>query len=49
VISLASDWPKGYFRKGKALAGLKVGMLTNVSVYWCCSVENFVIVCLQMC
>lgn len=24
VISLASDWPKGYFRKGKALAGLKV-------------------------
>lgn len=23
VISLASDWPKGYFRKGKALAGLK--------------------------
>jgi len=24
VISLSSDWPKGYFRKGKALAGLKV-------------------------
>lgn len=23
VISLAPDWPKGYFRKGKALAGLK--------------------------
>lgn len=29
VISLASDWPKGYFRKGKALAGLKVSILTT--------------------
>ena len=27
VISLTSEWPKGYFRKGKALAGLKVGIL----------------------
>jgi len=27
VIHLASDWPKGYFRKGKALAGLKVSCL----------------------
>ena len=24
AISIASDWPKGYFRKGRALAGLKV-------------------------
>jgi len=24
VISLAPDWPKGYFRQGKALSGLKV-------------------------
>ena len=23
-ISLAPDWPKGYFRRGRALAGLKV-------------------------
>lgn len=24
AISIAPDWPKGYFRKGKALVGLKV-------------------------
>ena len=24
AISLAPDWPKGYFRRGRALAGLKV-------------------------
>lgn len=24
AISLAKDWPKGYFRQGRALAGLKV-------------------------
>ena len=24
AISLAPEWPKGYFRKGRALAGLKV-------------------------
>ena len=24
AISLAKEWPKGYFRKGRALAGLKV-------------------------
>lgn len=24
AINIASDWPKGYFRKGRALAGLKV-------------------------
>lgn len=24
AISLAPKWPKGYFRKGRALAGLKV-------------------------
>lgn len=46
VVSLASDWPKGYFRKGKALAGLKVSMhyywplhysksRTVLFVYWC--------------
>ena len=26
TISLAPVWPKGYFRKGRALAGLKVGL-----------------------
>ena len=25
AISLKADWPKGYYRKGRALAGLKVG------------------------
>ena len=24
AISLAQDWPKGYFRRGRALTGLKV-------------------------
>ena len=24
AISLSSEWPKGHFRKGRALAGLKV-------------------------
>jgi len=24
AVSLAKDWPKGYFRQGRALAGLKV-------------------------
>ena len=24
AITLAAEWPKGYFRKGRALAGLKV-------------------------
>ena len=24
AVHLAPDWPKGYFRKGRALAGLKV-------------------------
>lgn len=24
AISLAPDWPKGYFRRGRALAGIKV-------------------------
>ena len=24
AISLAPDWPKGYFRRGRALSGLKV-------------------------
>ena len=24
AISLKADWPKGYYRKGRALAGLKV-------------------------
>jgi len=24
-IQLAPDWPKGYFRKGSALMGMKVG------------------------
>ena len=27
AISLAPDWPKGYFRRGRALAGLKVHFL----------------------
>ena len=27
AISLAPDWPKGYFRRGRALAGLKVCFL----------------------
>ena len=26
-IELATEWPKGYFRKGRALAGLKVSIL----------------------
>jgi len=26
AISLSRDWPKGYFRQGRALAGLKVSM-----------------------
>ena len=26
AISLAPEWPKGYFRKGRALAGLKVSL-----------------------
>ena len=24
AVTLAPEWPKGYFRKGRALAGLKV-------------------------
>ena len=24
AVKLAPEWPKGYFRKGRALAGLKV-------------------------
>lgn len=28
AISLAPDWPKGYFRRGRALAGLKVLFVT---------------------
>ena len=27
AISLAPDWPKGYFRRGRALAGLKVFLI----------------------
>ena len=33
AISLAPDWPKGYFRRGRALAGLKVGN-------WTCCVQQ---------
>ena len=32
AISLAPDWPKGYFRRGRALAGLKV--VTRAIVIW---------------
>lgn len=29
AISLAPEWPKGYFRRGRALAGIKVGGFNN--------------------
>lgn len=29
AISLAPDWPKGYFRRGRALAGIKVYQLVQ--------------------
>lgn len=29
AIRLAKDWPKGYFRKGRALAGLNVSISSN--------------------
>lgn len=33
AISLDKDWPKGYFRKGRALAGLKVSF--SLAVMYC--------------
>ena len=32
AISLAKDWPKGYFRQGRALAGLKVSLFYLLKV-----------------
>ena len=40
VISLTSEWPKGYFRKGKALAVLKVGILPSIGLLICPSHEE---------
>ena len=31
AITLAKDWPKGYFRKGRALSGLRVSIII---VHW---------------
>ena len=33
AINIASDWPKGYFRKGRALAGLKASNHQTVILY----------------
>ena len=30
AITLAKDWPKGYFRKGRALSGLRVSILLAI-------------------
>lgn len=32
AILLQKDWPKGYFRKGRALAGLRVRFLLKKSI-----------------
>ena len=44
AISLKPDWPKGYYRKGRALAGLKVGKtVTSISLHHAFFKKNFVV------
>lgn len=39
AIALAPDWPKGYFRKGRALAGLKVSFYMMRFIFYLCNIN----------